>query len=362
MTLALITSLFAEKIQTYFSSLELLMITSTIYSLFLLMLEIFYPDHKQFWQTSLEFQKIFGLNSDHQYNQGESLQTLTQKDKKNLIKTYRNQQIFKKYLKIQQIFLLTLILSIILYPSIFLFRTLQDKNTAFSCVSQFQTLKFQPNFKQLCPFTYIGYTTVEIIQGPFMYYIQIGSLSALEQEVGKALVELENSSSSYKADLQTIFATSAQEYSIVKDNKKSKKVVVITIPYPCLKPLQKVHRALVVDLERKLRAQVLVTAKRTILSRWLKSHKSQQRPRSRTLTAVYDSILDDLVLPSVIIGKRIRVRLDGSRFYRITLDQNDKALLEEKVDGIQHVYKKLTTREINIEFAPDVTYHTLKKN
>ena len=38
---------------------------------------------------------------------------------------------------------------------------------------------------------------------------------------------------------------------------------------------------------------------------------------SRTLTAVHDSILDDLVYPSEIVGKRIRIKLDGSRLTKV---------------------------------------------
>jgi small subunit ribosomal protein S7e len=39
----------------------------------------------------------------------------------------------------------------------------------------------------------------------------------------------------------------------------------------------------------------------------------QKRPRSRTLTALHEATLNDLFYPAEIIGKRIRVKLDGSR-------------------------------------------------
>lgn len=38
---------------------------------------------------------------------------------------------------------------------------------------------------------------------------------------------------------------------------------------------------------------------------------------SRTLTAVHDGILEDLVFPAEIVGKRIRVKLDGSRLIKV---------------------------------------------
>ena len=38
---------------------------------------------------------------------------------------------------------------------------------------------------------------------------------------------------------------------------------------------------------------------------------------SRTLTAVHDAILEDLVYPAEIVGKRIRVKLDGSRLIKV---------------------------------------------
>jgi len=85
------------------------------------------------------------------------------------------------------------------------------------------------------------------------------------------------------------------------------------------------------------------------------------RPRNRTLTAVYDAVLDDLCLPSTILGKRTRVRIDNSKYIKVTLDEHDKDFLGDKVDAIRHVYKKLTTREVSFEFKPDLTFYTTKK-
>jgi hypothetical protein len=79
------------------------------------------------------------------------------------------------------------------------------------------------------------------------------------------------------------------------------------------------------------------------------------------LTAVYNSILDELLLPATIIGHRIRVRLDGTSFSKITLDKADQHFLEDRVAAIKAAYRKLTTREIEIDFQKEPTYYTLKK-
>ena len=54
---------------------------------------------------------------------------------------------------------------------------------------------------------------------------------------------------------------------------------------------------------------------------------------SRTLTAVHDAILEDLVFPSEIVGKRIRVKLDGSRLIKVHLDKAQQNNVEHKVVG-----------------------------
>lgn len=52
---------------------------------------------------------------------------------------------------------------------------------------------------------------------------------------------------------------------------------------------------------------------------------------SRTLTWVYDAILDDLVFPAEIVGKRIRVKLDGKQVMKVHLDKTQQTNIEHKV-------------------------------
>ena len=97
---------------------------------------------------------------------------------------------------------------------------------------------------------------------------------------------------------------------------------------------------------------VVIIAQRTILgssfSRTTKA--SGPRPRSRTLTAVQDAILEDLVYPTEIVGKRTRCRMDGSKVLKVHLDPKDQVNVETKLDTFATVYKKLTNKEVSFEF------------
>ena len=58
---------------------------------------------------------------------------------------------------------------------------------------------------------------------------------------------------------------------------------------------------------------------------------------SRTLTAVYDALLEDLVYPVEIVGKRIRIKLDGTQLIKVHLDKNEQTNIEHKVIFIFNV-------------------------
>jgi hypothetical protein len=50
------------------------------------------------------------------------------------------------------------------------------------------------------------------------------------------------------------------------------------------------------------------------------------------LTAVHEAILEDLVYPAEIVGKRIRIKLDGSKITKVHLDKNQQTNVEHKVN------------------------------
>jgi small subunit ribosomal protein S7e len=131
---------------------------------------------------------------------------------------------------------------------------------------------------------------------------------------------------------------------------------LIFVPVPLLKQTHKIQSRLVRELEKKFSDRhVLILAQRRILPKPGRlSRVKQLRPRSRTLTAVHEKMLEDLVYPTEIVGKRTKVRVDGSRVLKVFLDPKDHTSLEYKIDTFSSAYKKLTGKDVVFEFPPVV--------
>eukprot|EP00894_Picocystis_sp_ML_P004116 jgi/Pico_ML_1/54633/g524.t1 len=67
------------------------------------------------------------------------------------------------------------------------------------------------------------------------------------------------------------------------------------------------------------------------------------------LTAVHDAILDDLVYPTEIVGKRLRYKWTGPRSSRCISTQGPQHP-EYKLDTFSSVYQKLTGKHVVFEF------------
>ena len=51
-----------------------------------------------------------------------------------------------------------------------------------------------------------------------------------------------------------------------------------------------------------------------------------------SLLQVHSAVLDDLVHPTEIVGKRIRYKIDGSKVMKVLLDPKDRTSVEYKLD------------------------------
>ena len=151
-----------------------------------------------------------------------------------------------------------------------------------------------------------------------------------------------------------------------------KKAAVLWVPPPQLKNWQKIHVSrfiyksslflifptfqsrVVRELEKKLSGKsVILISQRRILSKQTRktvNKQTQKRPRSRTLTMVHEKMLEDIVYPAEIVGKRIRVKRDGKRLIKVHLDKANENSVNQKTDSFTAIYKKLTGKAVAFEF------------
>jgi small subunit ribosomal protein S7e len=170
-----------------------------------------------------------------------------------------------------------------------------------------------------------------------------------ELQVAQELANLQQSAAEIKNDLKDLYITAAKQVDVAS----GRKAIVIFVPFRLHASFKKIQARLVRELEKKFSGRhVVIIAQRTILGKgYARSNKtSGPRPRSRTLVAVQEAILDDLVYPTEIVGKRTRVRLDGSKLLKVFLDPKDQVNVETKLDTFALVYKKLTNKDVVFEF------------
>jgi len=169
-----------------------------------------------------------------------------------------------------------------------------------------------------------------------------------EVDVAQAICDLEANSNDLKAELRELYIVAAKEVDVT-----GRKAVVIFVPFKLLKIVHKIQSRLVRELEKKFSGKhVVIIGQRRIMRKPSAGQRQpkQKRPRSRTLTAVHEAILEDLVYPTEVVGKHTRYRLDGSKIIKVYLDPKEAPNVEYKVDTFATVYKKLTGKEVKFEF------------
>ncbi|XP_066342617.1 small ribosomal subunit protein eS7 [Miscanthus floridulus] len=170
--------------------------------------------------------------------------------------------------------------------------------------------------------------------------------SEFEDSVAQAFFDLENGNQELKSDLRDLYINSAFQMDV----DGARKAVVIHVPYRLRKAFRKIHVRLVRELEKKFSGKdVVIVATRRIV-RPPKKGSAVVRPRTRTLTAVHDGILEDVVYPAEIVGKRVRYRLDGSKIVKIFLDPKERNNTEYKLETFTAVYRRLCGKDVVYEY------------
>ncbi|KAG8063746.1 hypothetical protein GUJ93_ZPchr0003g17711 [Zizania palustris] len=170
--------------------------------------------------------------------------------------------------------------------------------------------------------------------------------SEFEDSVAQAFFDLENGNQELKSELKDLYINNAVQMDVAANRK----VVVIHVPYRLRKAFKKIHVRLVRELEKKFSGKdVVIVATRRIV-RPPKKGSAVQRPRTRTLTAVHDGVLEDVVYPAEIVGKRVRYRLDGAKVIKIFLDPKERNNTEYKLETFSAVYRRLCGKDVAFEY------------
>lgn len=177
--------------------------------------------------------------------------------------------------------------------------------------------------------------------------------SALHSDIDKIVVDA-TTNYEHKKTSKTEIVHDVKEVKIVGDDKKSYTALIVYLPFVYVQNHRALLSKIVNDIQSKKKLPTFVVSHRTLLNK--KSAQKQKIPRNRTLTSVYDAILEDLIAPGVIIGKRLRYHLDGSQHTKVFLNEDSRAFLENKTPLIAQIYKQLTNRKVTFEFRPDTSY------
>ena len=117
----------------------------------------------------------------------------------------------------------------------------------------------------------------------------------LEEDVAKALSSLESSNKALKTHFALIFINSVENVQYERVDGSAAEYLLVKVPHRSLGSFKKVGSQVIDKLEQQFEKKVIVVANRTIISPNAVHHSSQMRPRSRTLTAVYAEMLNDVV-------------------------------------------------------------------
>ena len=141
--------------------------------------------------------------------------------------------------------------------------------------------------------------------------------------------------------------------SVKEVNADGSKVILVTVPYKQIKSFQNLQATFLPDLEKKLSAQVCILGQHRAFPKTPEHGRRYKAIRNygRTLKAVREALLDDLVFPTAIVGKRVTYSTDGKQVTKVILDKHDATRVEDRLAGFAAAYNRLTGLNTVFEVA-----------
>ena len=168
----------------------------------------------------------------------------------------------------------------------------------------------------------------------------------LETSVAQAIFDLEVNSKALKLQLYRLHFVAAKEVKI----NKTRKAIIIFVPLKQIHYYQRIHVTLVSELEKKFSGSHVVIVADRKAERTPSNPSKVKRSRNKTLVKRNEYLMDDVCYPNTISGKRTRVRVDGSRFTRVHLDDKEKTNYDHKAHTFSVVYRVLTGQKVKYQW------------
>jgi len=177
---------------------------------------------------------------------------------------------------------------------------------------------------------------------------QRGAVSETQKIVTNALDKIKDQEKEHKAELDMLQIEHANEVPVNEDNK----CFLIQIGSNNIAGLKKIHPLLTKKFEEQLSSPVIIIpSRKRVNGKEYRTFVSKKVPRDRTLTAIFDAYLDDILYPATIIGKRIRYPVGKTtRTFKVIVDPLDKESIDYKIPAMTSCYHALTNRKLEIEF------------
>lgn len=170
--------------------------------------------------------------------------------------------------------------------------------------------------------------------------------SDFELKVAQALVELEVSSPQLKADLALFQFQSAREVSI----GEGKTAILIFVPEQQLKyihSVQQKQQRLTRELEKKFSDRCIFF----LADRVIPQEAELKHHALRTFSPLENAVLEDIVFPTDIVGRRIRFQAGGNKIFKVYLDPKEASTVGSKIDAFEAVYNTLTGKNVTFEIG-----------
>lgn len=173
------------------------------------------------------------------------------------------------------------------------------------------------------------------------------TVNEITKNLTTVLNRIQDSDANLKKGLEHVKVENASEIQV--DNNK--RCYLVQVDEANIKNLQSVHSEVVKKLEDHFSTPVvIVPARKKINGKLYRKYIGKKVPRHQTLSNVNDALLEDLLYPATIVGKRTRFPKGKNRVFKVFVDPLDRESIEYKTNAIVACYKGLTNRDLTIEF------------